>query len=141
MKKGIFVGLLLLVGVFVLMAANTPGVQNGNAAVKPLNQDEASRLMAGWGTWVPSSAADTADITVATYRRFKKTGAATLTPKLNGIINNSGSTISMKLITSNNDTLPAFHIPAYGYSGLMPDIIFVFNTGSSDSVNYCIRWN
>jgi hypothetical protein len=46
----------------------------------------------------------------------------------------------MKLITSDGDTIPAYHIPAYGYSGLMPDIRFIFNTGSSDSVIYCIRW-
>jgi hypothetical protein len=140
MKKLWIGSMLLLVIGFVLMAANTPGVQDGNTAVKPLSQDQASRLIAAWGTWVPSSAADTADITVATYWRFKCALSATLVPKCNGIINNSGSTIAMKLITSDGDTLPAFHIPAYGYSGLMPDIRFIFNTGSSDSVIYCIRW-
>jgi len=140
MRKGIVAAILLLVGMVVLMAANTPGVQNGDAVVKPLNQDESARLMAAWGTWVEGSAADTANITVATYWRFKNAVSATLTPKCNGIINNSGSTIAMKLITSDGDTLFAYHIPAYGYSGLMPDIRFVFNTGSSDSVIYCIRW-
>lgn len=139
MKK-IVVVLGVLVGVFVLIAANVPGVQNGNSVVKPISQDEASRLTAAWGTWVPSSAADTADITVATYWRFRCALSSSLTPKCNGIINNSASTISMKFITSDGDTHPAYHLPAYGYSGLMPDIRFIFNTGSSDSVIYCIRW-
>ena len=141
MRKMYVVGLAVVAALGLIIAANTVGVQDGNTKVQPINQDQSARLIAGWGTWVQGSAADSANITVRTYWRFLNDSSATLIPTLNGIINNSGSTIAMKLITEEGDTLPAYHLPAYGYSGLMPNIRFIFNTGSSDSVMYCIRWN
>jgi hypothetical protein len=141
MKKGILTGLVLLVGVFLLMAANTVGVRDGNSVVTPINQDQSARLIAGWGTWVEGRAAsETADFVVATYPRFANAISSSLVPKCNGFINNSGSVITLKFVTANNDTFFAYHLPAYGYSGLMPDIKFIFHNAALDSIYYGIRW-